>query len=179
MKKKCSFTLSGLTAFLRLLLLADISKEKKIIFVVNSEQTALKYKHDLEKLFDIKSEIFPYQDVSLYDGVSQNLYRYAKQMEILQNIENINVLIAPVKSLLEKFPSYDFFKKYLINIKIDDEIDTSKMAQSLVDMGYKRVTMVSDIGEFSIRGDIIDVFSIDRYASRMISDILTIKPKEA
>lgn len=167
LKKKCSFTLSGLTAFLRLLLLADISKEKKIIFVVNSEQTALKYKHDLEKLFDIKSEIFPYQDVSLYDGVSQNLYRYAKQMEILQNIENINVLIAPVKSLLEKFPSYDFFKKYLINIKIDDEIDTSKMAQSLVDMGYKRVTMVSDIGEFSIRGDIIDVFSIDRYASRI------------
>ena len=167
LKKKCSFTLSGLTAFLRLLLLADISKEKKIIFVVNSEQTALKYKHDLEKLFDIKSEIIPYQDVSLYDGVSQNLYRYAKQMEILQNIENINVLIAPVKSLLEKFPSYDFFKKYLINIKIDDEIDTSKMAQSLVDMGYKRVTMVSDIGEFSIRGDIIDVFSIDRYASRI------------
>ena len=167
LKKKCSFTLSGLTAFLRLLLLADISKEKKIIFVVNTEQTALKYKHDLEKLFDIKSEIFPYQDVSLYDGVSQNLYRYAKQMEILQNIENINVLIAPVKSLLEKFPSYDFFKKYLINIKIDDEIDTSKMAQSLVDMGYKRVTMVSDIGEFSIRGDIIDVFSIDRYASRI------------
>ena len=167
LKKKCSFTLSGLTAFLRLLLVADISKEKKIIFVVNTEQTALKYKHDLEKLFDIKSEIFPYQDVSLYDGVSQNLYRYAKQMEILQNIENINVLIAPVKSLLEKFPSYDFFKKYLINIKIDDEIDTSKMAQSLVDMGYKRVTMVSDIGEFSIRGDIIDVFSIDRYASRI------------
>ena len=167
LKKKCSFTLSGLTAFLRLLLVADISKEKKIIFVVNTEQTALKYKHDLEKLFDIKSEIFPYQDVSLYDGVSQNLYRYAKQIEILQNIENTNVLIAPVKSLLEKFPSYDFFKKYSINIKIDDEIDTSKIAQSLVDMGYKRVTMVSDIGEFSIRGDIIDVFSIDRYASRI------------
>ena len=167
LKKKCSFTLSGLTAFLRLLLVADISKEKKIIFVVNTEQTALKYKHDLEKLFDIKSEIFPYQDVSLYDGVNQNLYRYAKQIEILQSIENTNVLIAPVKSLLEKFPSYDFFKKYSINIKIDDEIDTSKIAQSLVDMGYKRVTMVSDIGEFSIRGDIIDVFSIDRYASRI------------
>ena len=167
LKKKCSFTLSGLTAFLRLLLVADISKEKKIIFVVNTEQTALKYKHDLENLFDIKSEIFPYQDVSLYDGVSQNLYRYAKQIEILQSIENTNVLIAPVKSLLEKFPSYNFFKKYSINIKIDDEIDTSKIAQSLVDMGYKRVTMVSDIGEFSIRGDIIDVFSIDRYASRI------------
>lgn len=167
LKKKCSFTLSGLTSFLRLLLLAEISKEKKIIFVVNTEQTALKYKHDLEKLLEIKSEIFPYQDVSIYDGVSQNLYRYAKQVELLQNLDDTGILIVPVKSLLEKFPSSDFFKKHAINLKVDEDIDTADIAQKLVDMGYKRVTMVSDIGEFSIRGDIIDVFSLNRYAARI------------
>lgn len=37
----------------------------------------------------------------------------------------------------------------------------------LVDMGYKRSTMVSDIGEFSVRGDIIDVFSLDKHAVRI------------
>ena len=167
LNKKCSFTLSGLTSFLRLLLLAEISKEKKIVFVVNTEQNALKYKHDLEKLFDIKSEIFPYQDVSLYDGVSQNLYRYAKQIEIIKNLPTENILITPVKSLLEKFPSTEFFKEHSINIKVDEDIDSSKIAQNLVNLGYKRVTMVSDIGEFSIRGDIIDVFSPDKYASRI------------
>ena len=167
LNKKCSFTLSGLTSFLRLLLLAEISKEKKIVFVVNTEQNALKYKHDLEKLFDIKSEIFPYQDVSLYDGVSQNLYRYAKQIEIIKNLPTENILITPVKSLLEKFPSTEFFKEHSINIKVDEDIDSSKIAQNLVNLGYKRVTMVSDIGEFSIRGDIIDVSSPDKYASRI------------
>ncbi|MFQ8625005.1 MAG: hypothetical protein ACLSA2_00200 [Candidatus Gastranaerophilaceae bacterium] len=30
--------------------------------------------------------------------------------------------------------------------------------QQFVDLGYKRSTMVSDIGEFSVRGDIIDFF---------------------
>lgn len=167
LKKKCSFTLTGLTSFLRLLMLADISKEKKLVFVVNTEQNALKYKHDLEKLFNIEARIFPYQDVSIYDGVSQNLYRYAKQIEILQNISDTNILIVPVKSLLEKFPSQEFFEKHSINIKVDEDIDTVEIAQKLVDMGYKRVTMVSDIGEFSIRGDIIDVFSIERYAARV------------
>ncbi len=167
LNRNSSFTLTGLTSFLRLFLLAFISKSKKLVFVVNTEQNALRYRHDLEKLFGINAEIFPYQDVSLYDGVSQNLYRYAKQVELFENISNIDVLIVPVKSLLEKFPSFDFFKKNSIKIKIDDEIDTSKIAQKLVDIGYKRVTMVSDIGEFSIRGDIIDVFSLDRYASRI------------
>ncbi|UKI41711.1 MAG: hypothetical protein L6V95_01240 [Candidatus Melainabacteria bacterium] len=28
-------------------------------------------------------------------------------------------------------------------------------------MGYRRVTQVSDIGEFSLRGDILDVFGLD------------------
>ncbi len=167
LKKNCSFSVSGLTSFLRLFLLAQISSEKRTVFITNTEQNALKYKHDLEKFFEIESTIFPYQDISIYDGVEPNLYKYARQTEILSNLENIKLLLVPVKALLEKFPDRNFYKKHSINIKIDDEIDTSKIAQTLVDMGYKRVTMVSDIGEFSIRGDIIDVFSLNKYASRI------------
>ncbi len=167
LKKNNSFTISGLTSFLRLLLLALINKEKNTVFIVNTEQTALKYKHDLEKLLNIEAEIFPYQDVSIYDGVAQNLYKYAQQIKILQNINNIPLLIVPVKAMLEKFPSRDFFEKHSLHFKIDEEINTSDIAQKLVNLGYKRVTMVSDIGEFSIRGDIIDIFSPDKYASRI------------
>lgn len=167
LKKNCSFTVSGLTSFLRLLLIAAVSSQKKIVFITNTEQSALKYKHDLEKFFGISGQIFPYQDVSLYDGVAQNLYRYAKQAEILKNPEAVNVLFMPVKSLLEKFPDKDFYEKNAIRIKINDEIDPAKIAKRLVEIGYKRVTMVSDIGEFSLRGDILDVFSLGRYAVRI------------
>ena len=167
LKKNNSFLINGLTSFLRLLLLGYISQEKPIIFVTNTEQSALKYKHDLEKLFKADAVIFPYQDISLYDGVSPNLYKYAQQVEIIQNIENYPLLIVPVKALPELFPDKEFYKSNSINIKIDDEIDTTKIAQKLVNLGYKRVTMVSDIGEFSIRGDIIDVFSLNKYAARI------------
>ena len=85
LRKNHSFTITGLTAFLRLFLLAEISLTKKVLFVTNTEQNALKYKHDLEKLFDIPSKIFPYQDVSPYDGVSGNLYKYSQQISIIKN----------------------------------------------------------------------------------------------
>ena len=35
------------------------------------------------------------------------------------------------------------------------------LAQQLITLGYKKATMVNDISEFSIRGDIADIFSLD------------------
>lgn len=159
LKKKSSFSITGLTSFLRLLILALSSSKRRVIFITNTEQSCLKYKHDLEKLFNINAKIFPYQDISLYEGVEPNLYKYAEQVELLRNSHKEDVLLLPVKALLEKFPSKKFYEKNLVNVKIDDELDLTKFTQRLVDLGYKRVTMVSDIGEFSVRGDIIDIFS--------------------
>ena len=163
-----SFVISGLTSFLRLILLQKTNKiaQKKVLFITSSEQVSLKYQSDLKTLFNLDVEILPYQNVSLYESVSPNLYDYSKQLEILNS--NKDFIIAPVKVLLEKFPNKDFFKKNsTILLKIGDEINTKDFAHKLVDLGYKRSTMVSDISEFSIRGDIIDVFSLDEHPVRI------------
>lgn len=162
-----SFTITGLTTFLRLLLVNKIIEltGKKLLFVTSSEQNALKYQNDLKTAFDVDADIFPYQNVSLYETVSPNLYDYSKQLEILNS--NPNIVIAPVKALLEKFPDSKFFEENSLKIKVGDEIDTKDFAQKLVNLGYKRSTMVSDISEFSARGDIIDVFSLDEHPIRI------------
>lgn len=165
--KSKSFVITGLTSFLRLLLVQKISEisKKGILFITASEQNALKYKNDLKTAFDIRTEIFPYQNISVYESVSPNLYDYSKQVELLETKPDI--IITPVKALLEKFPNIDFFKQNSINLKIGDEINVKDFAQNLVNLGYKRSTMVSDISEFSIRGDIIDVFSLDEHPVRI------------
>ena len=165
--KRNSFCISGLTSFLRLLLLKYISSKKKVLFVTSTEQKALKYKNDLSKLFKQSAKIFPYQDVSLYEGVALNAYKYAEQLDILKNLSEQSVVLAPVKALLEKFPCKSFFDEYSINIKVDDEIDTINLAKQLAQLGYKRSTMVVDIGEFSIRGDIIDIYNPDKAPVRI------------
>ncbi len=162
-----SFAVTGLTSVLRLLLIKQIKKitDKKILFITSTEQNALKYQNDLEKAFEIDSEILPFQNISMYESVSPNRYDYAEQVRILT--ENPDIVIAPVKALLEKFPKKDFYEKNSVEYKVGDEIDLKKIAQKFVDLGYKRSTMVSDIGEFSIRGDIIDYFSLDKYPVRI------------
>ena len=166
-KDEKSFGVTGLTTFLRLFLLKKINNysKKKILFITSTEQNALKYQSDLNTIYDEKSEIIPFQDVSMYEAVKPNLYNYSQQLEILKNKPNI--VIAPVKSLLEKFPNKDFYKNNNINIKIGDSVDISKLSRQLINLGYKKVTMVNDISEYSIRGDIIDIFSLDKNPVRI------------
>lgn len=165
--KSFSFAVTGLTTLLRLLLITKIKKitDKKILVITSTEQNALKYQNDLIKAFGEKSELIPFQNISMYEAVSPNLYDYAEQVRILR--EKPDIVIAPVKTLLEKFPTQKFYNENSVEIKIGKEIDVKDIAQKFVDLGYKRSTMVSDIGEFSIRGDIIDFYSLDKFPVRI------------
>ncbi len=162
-----SFAVTGLTTILRLLLIDRIRKitKKKVLIITSTEQNALKYQNDLKKAFDLQTQLLPFQNISMYEAVSPNRYDYAEQIRILR--EKPEVVIAPVKVLLEKFPKEKFFKENTLKVKIGDEIDLKAFIKKLVALGYKRTTMVSDIAEFSVRGDIIDVFSLDKNPLRI------------
>lgn len=165
--KSFSFAATGLTTILRLLLITKIRKitDKKVLFVTSTEQNALRYQNDLLKAFGEKSDLLPFQNISMYETVSPNRYDYAEQYRILN--EKPDIVIAPVKTILEKFPDENFYKNNLTILKVGDEIDTKILAQKFVDFGYKHSTMVSDIGEFSIRGDIVDFYSLDKHPVRI------------
>lgn len=165
--KSFSFAATGLTTILRLLLITKIRKitDKKVLFVTSTEQNALRYQNDLLKAFGEKSDLLPFQNISMYETVSPNRYDYAEQYRILN--EKPDIVIAPVKTILEKFPDENFYKNNSTILKVGDEVDTKILAQKFIDFGYKHSTMVSDIGEFSIRGDIVDFYSLDKHPVRI------------
>ena len=148
---------SGLVNCLKAVLLAKINY-KKAFFIVSTEQKALQYKADLETLFGIEAHIFPPQEISPYELLDRNKFQYSQQIKTI--VEEPKLVIAPVKSLLEKFPSKEFLNQNKINIKKEEEIEPKKLGKKLVNLCYKRVTMVNDVGEFSIRGDIIDIYPL-------------------
>ena len=155
-----SFTLTGLTSFSRLLSaknIFDISG-KKILFITSTEQSGLKYCSDLEKLFGIEADLLPYTSISPYETLQASLYDYQKQIYVLKNQPDF--VIMPIKIIIEKFPKNEFFEQNCCMLKIGDSISQKDLLEKLNKLGYKRSTMVSDIGEFSIRGDIADIYSL-------------------
>lgn len=166
-KSGIPFAVTGLVTLLRLFLVDKTHKitKKKVLFITSSEQNALKYQNDLMKAYGASAQILPFQNISMYETVISNKYDYSDQIKVL--LEKPDIVIAPVKVLLEKFPTKEFIEKNSIHLKLGDEINQKEFAQKLVTLGYKRSTMVSDITEFSIRGDIIDVFSLDKKPVRI------------
>ena len=164
---KMSFAVTGLVTLLRLLLIQKTHKisKKKVLVITSTEQNALKYQNDLKKAYGVDASLLPLQNISMYESVSSNVYDYAEQLKIL--MEKPDIVITPVKTLLEKFPDENFIRKNSVKIKVGDEINVKEFTQKLVNLGYKRATMVSDIAEFSVRGDIIDIFSLDKAPVRI------------
>lgn len=142
-----------------------LNKGKKILYVFDDEQSALKNQKDLKTIFDINSSFFPSQEISPYSELEKNYYIYKEQINIFLN--KPNVVFTNIRSLFEKFPNIEFYKENSIQFKKQDLIDYSKIAEKLVLYGYKRVTNVADIGEFSLRGDILDIYGLDNNPVRI------------
>lgn len=69
-------------------------------------------------------------------------------------------IIAPSNSLINLMPSSRVSKLKSIMVAAKSEYDRDKLIDRLVGSGYERVSQVYDRGEFSVRGEVIDIFSI-------------------
>lgn len=77
-------------------------------------------------------------------------------------IGEVDVVVTTTSSLLNLYPDRNDFLKHIIKIEKDGEVEPSFIVKSLIQSGYTRQSQTTDVGEFSLRGDILDVFPINR-----------------
>ena len=156
--KYSSFILTGLTSYLRLYAVNRCVEDgRKVVMLTSTEINAQKYQSDLKKIFNRDAAILPYQSISPYELLYPDFYDLSNQVKTL--ISHPELVIVPARALMESFPDADFYKNNTLVYKTGDEISPQELSKKLIRLGYKRVTMVSDIGEFSLRGDIADIYS--------------------
>lgn len=163
---KNNLVLSGLNSPFDLFLVDKIRREKKkVLYITLDEQTSLKAQKNIETLLNIETKIFPSQEINLYSDLDKNYYIYQEQINIL--LSKPDIVFAPVKSLFERFSDISFYENNSITLKKGASIDYSSIAKKLSDFGYKRTTSVCDIGEFALRGDVLDIYTLDNNPVRI------------
>lgn len=70
------------------------------------------------------------------------------------------ILLCPIPALLLKVAPPKQLRALLHRWKVGSRIDFDQIPQILTDLGYRRSTVVSDKGEFAVRGGIIDLFPV-------------------
>lgn len=138
------------------------SLEKPIIYITSSFDVANKVKKQFESLnkkaflcFSKRFEI----SASNFDR-NENFVQVINALALLLKNE-IDVLILNPAILMQSLPNKQEFKKKCLSFKINENYNFSNISSSLIKMGYSRCDMVAMAGEFSIRGDIVDIFPIN------------------
>ena len=97
-----------------------------------------------------------------YDMVDSDKYLSSKKnlalIKYIKSNEEFLTIITTVKNLQKKIIPLDILKEYTIELIVNDTIDIKKFKTKLTCIGYINNPQVNFIGEFSIRGSIIDIF---------------------
>lgn len=130
------------------------------IFVTESYDVQNKLKNQLTS-FNKKVEVINTIDFDLKTSAYKNDESLKKFLSALNKIafNKLDALIISPKVLLAKLPSLTLFKSKVVSLEKGKEYSLKSITKLLLDNCYKRVEMVESEGEFSLRGDILDVFT--------------------
>lgn len=78
---------------------------------------------------------------------------------LLEREDEITV-VTSIDGCMDYLAPLEKIEKQLIHFRNDSTLDMDKLTAALVHMGYERVGQVEMPGQFSIRGGIIDIYSL-------------------
>ena len=89
-----------------------------------------------------------------------------KRLAILEKLlteQKPHIVLAPLQSCLQKLPAPASIKNKLQAFHVGEEISFEHLPPLLSSLGYARAPVVSDKGEFAIRGGILDIFPVGAF----------------
>lgn len=131
-----------------------------LIFIAENEQRAIQM-GDMLPFFDPNINIItlPAWDCLPFDRNSPSPKIQAQRMMALGQIQNINaptIIITTISGFLQRFAQQDY---PILSLELNQEIAFNDVVRFCEDQGYLRCDSVQDIGEYAVRGGIIDIFS--------------------
>jgi transcription-repair coupling factor (superfamily II helicase) len=155
--------ISGLAGSGKALLLAHLKRNLTPPFLVitATPEEALKIYDDLVSFLGQEAtRLFPAWEILPYEMKIPDSEIIGRRLETLYDLilrKNI-IAVATVRSCLEKTILSEDLKKKTINLKIGESTDIEYLSQQFFDLGFKRFPQVEEVGSYSIRGGIVDVF---------------------
>ena len=156
-----------------------------IVIVVPTEREATDVQNDIQSVFP-KAEIhkltgfgvMPYRPVSKGSavfgervGVLAKMLNRESSVRISRIEETPRIFILTQNVFMSPMVPPEYISKSCFVLSQGTSIDTVEMAGRLSRLGYNRVPRVMVKGEFSLRGEVLDVFlPCDEYPTRFIFD---------
>ncbi len=147
------------------------SSSLDLVIIVSTDKEAFDLRQDLETSFEDNVEVnilpwwglVPYRPSSVGSAVfgqrSSVLAKLACHARQLNQQTKPRIFIVNQRSLQTPLPSPDYIRSLIFSLYKGEQIDPSALADKLTKIGYIRVPKVGVPGEFTLRGEVIDIFT--------------------
>jgi transcription-repair coupling factor (superfamily II helicase) len=165
LNRSSSLQLNGVSRLPKGLVASALAKaSSRNLFVVSSTlEEASRWAAQLEAMGWETVHFYPTSEASPYEPFDPESEMTWGQMQVLADLVSGNqqlAIIATQASLQPHLPPVDAFKPYCLTLKRGMSWDSKSVDEKLAQLGYERVPLVETEGQWSRRGDIVDVFPV-------------------
>ncbi|HEU2971878.1 TPA: transcription-repair coupling factor [Streptococcus pneumoniae] len=164
--KKRQLILGLSTSTKALAIASSLEKEDRIVLLTSTYGEAEGLVSDLISILG-EELIYPF----LVDDAPMVEFLMSSQEKIISRVEALRfltdsskkgILVCNIVASRLILPSPNAFKDSIVKISVGEEYDQHAFIHQLKENGYRKVTQVQTQGEFSLRGDILDIFEISQ-----------------
>ncbi|MAZ72931.1 MAG: transcription-repair coupling factor [Flavobacteriaceae bacterium] len=157
--------LSGLVGSATSLVIAETFKttEFPFLFILNDKEEAAYHLNDLENLLGEDTVLFypgsyrrPYQ---IDETDNANVLLRSEVLNRINSRKKPALIVTYPEALFEKVVTKKELEKNTLKLSLNDRVSIDFVNEVLFEYKFKRTDFVTEPGEFSVRGGILDVFS--------------------
>jgi transcription-repair coupling factor (superfamily II helicase) len=164
-------SLSGLTATAKALyaVLLHQLTERPLLLVTDGAKQAEALSESIGTFFHIllpgedryQPQLLPALDVLAGQGMSPHAEILESRASGLWRLSTrrVPITVTPIASALLRVEAADFYRQLALTLRTGEEIPMDDLTAHLESIGYEKREPVEMVGEYSVRGGILDVFS--------------------
>ncbi|WP_370513828.1 transcription-repair coupling factor [Flavobacterium sp. LMO8] len=143
----------------------SLFKKSELPFLIlfSNKEEAAYYLNDLEQLINVEDVLFypssyrrPYQ---IEETDNANVLLRAEVLNRINSRKKPAIIVSYAEAIFEKVVTRKELEKNTLKLSVEDKLSIDFINETLFEYNFKRVDFVTEPGEFSVRGGIIDVFS--------------------
>ena len=154
--------ISGVTDSQKVHVMHELSKDNPWRLVVTYDDTRAKEIFDDFSYFEPNTWLYPARDLLFYSSDIHGNLLTRQRMQVFKHLleDEGGVVVTTVDGLMDHLLPLSRIKESCLNIMVGQTLDMEEIKHLLTGMGYERMGQVDGMGQFSVRGGILDVFSL-------------------
>ena len=161
-KGKGPIQVSGVTDSQKVHVMYELSKDNPWRLVVTYDDTRAKEIFDDFSYFEPNTWLYPARDLLFYSSDIHGNLLTRQRMQVFKHLleDEGGVVVTTVDGLMDHLLPLSMIKESCLNIMVGQTLDMEEIKHLLTGMGYERMGQVDGMGQFSVRGGILDVFPL-------------------